>query len=78
MPKKNKLGGIQIYRGQLRTVVFTDEEIQSLITVKAYCARFFYVPSTVYSGIRLGTIVAKKMRGKWYLLPEDKASKTRY
>lgn len=76
--EKNKLGGIRIYRGQLRTVVFTDDELQSLITVKDYCARFFYVPSTVYSSIRLGTIVAKKIRGKWYLLPEDKTTKTRY
>ena len=59
----------KVYGGNLRTLNLSVEQQKTMISASAYAFRFNYSLSSVYYGIAHGYIVAKKFRGRWYLLP---------
>jgi hypothetical protein len=57
------------YNGNLRTINFTIEELNTLILVSEYSRRFNYSIKSVYYAIHNGYLPAKKIRGKYRVLP---------
>lgn len=58
-----------VYGGNLRTINFTIEELRSLISARDYALRFGYSIDSVYYFIHVGYLPAKKMRGRYRVLP---------
>lgn len=61
----------KVYGGNLRTLNLSIEQQKTMITAAAYARRFNYSLSSVYYGIAHGYIVAKKFRGRWYVMPVE-------
>ena len=60
-----------VYGGNLRTINFTVDELRSLQLVSTYARERNRTISNVYYAIHKGYLPAKKIRGKYRVLPID-------
>lgn len=57
------------YGGNLRTINFSIEELNSLQLVSTYAKKNNYSISAVYYAIHQGKLPAKKIKGRYRVLP---------
>jgi len=58
----------RIYGGNLRTVRWNDDDWNSAVTLREWSAKYNYSESSTYGLIAAGKLVARKIRGRWWIV----------